>query len=76
MAVVLSRPQCVKTYLSTAHGICMNNEIIAYLLCADDLILFSDTFKGLQIQLDGLKQVCSNNDTIVKKIKTKNYGIW
>ena len=46
----------LKTYLSTAHGICINNEIIAHLLCADDLILFSDTFKGLQAQLDGLKQ--------------------
>ena len=61
----------LKTYLSTAHGICMNNEIIAHLLWADDLILFSDTFKGLQIQLDGLKQFCSNNHMIVNEIKTK-----
>ena len=50
----------------------MNNEIIAYLLWADDLILFSNTFKGLQIQLDGLKQFCSNNHMIVNEIKTKN----
>ena len=61
----------LKTYLSTAHGICMSNEIIAHLLWADDLILFSDTFKGLQIQLDGLKQFCSNNHMIVNEIKTK-----
>ena len=61
----------LKTYLSTAHGICINNEIIAHLLWADDLILFSDTFKGLQVQLDGLKQFCSNNHMIVNEIKTK-----
>ena len=46
-------------------------NIYAHLLWADDLILFSDTFKGLQIQLDGLKQFCSNNHMIVNEIKTK-----
>ena len=61
----------LKTHLSTAHGICINNEIIAHLFWADDLILFSDTFKGLQVQLDGLKQFCSNNHMIVNEIKTK-----
>ena len=61
----------IKTYLSTAHGICMNNEIIAHLLWADDLILFSDTFKGLQIQLDGDKQFCSTTHLVVNEIKTK-----
>ena len=45
----------LESYLSTAHGICINEEIIVHLLWADDLILFSDTFHGLQIQLDGLK---------------------
>ena len=52
------------SYLSTAHGICINNEIIAHLLWADDLILFSDTFQGLQNQLDGLKEYCSNIDEV------------
>ena len=58
----------LKTYLSTARGICINNEIIAHLLWADDLILLSNTFKGLQIQLDGLKQFCSNNHMIVNEV--------
>ena len=39
----------LKTYVSTAHWICMGNEIFVHLLWADDLILFSDYFKGLQI---------------------------
>ena len=59
------------TYLSTAHGMCINNEIIAHLLWADHLILFSDTFQGLQNQLDGLKELCSNNHMIVNELKTK-----
>ena len=61
----------LESYLSTAHRICINEEIIVHLLWADDLILFSDTFHGLQIQLDGLKQFCSNNHMIVNEIKTK-----
>ena len=61
----------LESYLSAAHGICISNKIIAHLLWADDLILFSDTFHGLQIQLDGLKQFCSNNHMIVNEIKTK-----
>ena len=45
----------LESYLTTAHGICINDEIIVHLLWADDLILFSDTFYGLQTQLNGLK---------------------
>ena len=51
--------------------ICTTNEIIAHLLWADDLILFSDTFCGLQKQLDGLYQFCFNNHMIVNEMKTK-----
>ena len=61
----------LESYLSTAHGICINGEIIAHLLLADDLILFSDTFHRLQMQLNGLKQFCSDNHMIVNEIKTK-----
>ena len=43
-------------YLSVGHAICNTNEIIAHLLWADDLILFSYTFCGLQNKLDGLYQ--------------------
>ena len=59
------------SYLSVEHGICTTNEIIAHLLWADDLILFSDTFRGLQKQLDGLYQFCFNNHMIVNDMKTK-----
>ena len=38
---------------------------------ADDLILFSDTEKGIQKQLDGLKKFCENNRMIVNETKTK-----
>ena len=61
----------IESYLPFVHGICISNKIIAHLLWADDLILFPDTFHGLQIQLDGLKQFCSNNHMIVNEIKTK-----
>ena len=61
----------LESYLSVEHGICTTNEIIAYLLLADDLILFSDTFRGLQKQLDGLYQFCFNNHMIVNEMKTK-----
>ena len=44
---------------------------MAHLLWADDLILFSDTFHGLQKQLHGLKQFCYNNHMIVNEMKTK-----
>ena len=36
------------SYLSTERGVCIGNEIVAHLLWADELILFSDTFHGLQ----------------------------
>ena len=59
------------SYLSTEHGVCIGKEIVAHLLWADDLILFSDTFHGLQEQLHGLKQFCHNNHMIVNEMKTK-----
>ena len=59
------------SYLSTEHGVCIGNEIVAHLLWADDLILFSDTFHGLQKQLHGLKKFCSINHMIVNEMKTK-----
>ena len=59
------------SYLSIEHGVCIGNEIVAHLLWADDLILFSDTFQCLQKQLNGLKQFCYNNHMIVNEMKTK-----
>jgi len=51
--------------------VCINGEIIAHLLWADDLVLLSDTFHGLQTQLDGLNKFCQNNHMIVNEMKTK-----
>ena len=48
-------------YLKIDAGVCINETILAHLLWADDLIPFSDTEKGIQKQLDGLKKFCENN---------------
>ena len=61
----------LSTYLSTEVGIVISNEIIAHILWADDLILFSDSPMGLQKQLDGLLKFCSKNKIIVNETKTK-----
>ena len=58
-------------YLKKDAGVCINETILAHLLWADDLILFSDTEKGIQKQLDGLKKFCENNRMIVNETKTK-----
>ena len=58
-------------YLDNAFGVCINDHILAHLLWADDLILFSDSPEGLQRQLNGLFQFCSKNKMIVNETKTK-----
>ena len=58
-------------YLKKEVGICIDDEILAHLLFADDLILVSDTPGGLQKQLDGLYKFCADNLMIVNEIKTK-----
>ena len=62
----------LSSYLSKEVGIVIANEIIAHILWADDLILFSDSPAGLQKQLDGLLKFCSNNKIIVNEMKTKS----
>ena len=57
--------------LSKEVGIVILNEIIAHILWADDLIMFSDSPMGLQKQLDGLLKFCSTNKIIVNETKTK-----
>ena len=47
---------------------------LTHLLWADDLILFSDTEKGIQKQLDDLKKLCENNRMIVNETKTMTFG--
>ena len=58
-------------YLYKHVGVCIGDEILAHILWADDLILFSDSVEGLQKQLDGLYSFCRNNCMIVNEIKTK-----
>ena len=43
-------------YLNRKHGIVISNEILVHLVCVDDLIIFSDTTKGLQSLLNGLEK--------------------
>ena len=52
-------------------GVCIGDVVITHLLWADDLILFSDSEKGLQTQLDALFKFCSDNMMIVNETKTK-----
>ena len=59
-------------YLDQTHGVIINEDyIISHILWADDLILFSNTAKGLQTQMNGLYKFCSNNKMIVNELKTK-----
>ena len=62
----------LSSYLSKEVGINISNEIIAHILWADDLILFSDSPAGLQKQLYGLLKFCSNIKIIVNEMKTKS----
>jgi exonuclease III len=59
------------SYLSKAHGIVLDDEAIAHLLWADDLVLLSDSPEGLQQQLDGLFLFCKRFQMIVNETKTK-----
>ena len=61
----------LESYLSSEHGICIIDGIIAHFIWADDLISLSDTFQSLQKQLNGLQQFCSSNHMLVNEIKTK-----
>ena len=58
-------------YLHREVGIYIGDTIFAHLLWADDLILVTDSAKGLQKQLDGLFNFCSDNMMIVNETKTK-----
>ena len=63
-------------YLSREYGVVISDEIIAHLLWADDLILFSDTQHGKQKQMEGLHTFCVNNHMIVNETKTKRMCFW
>ena len=58
-------------YLHQNCGLCIADDIHIHLLWADDLVLVSDSEKGLQKQLNGLFTFCEKNLMIVNELKTK-----
>ena len=58
-------------YLHTHCELCITDDIIVHLLWADDLVLISDSHKGLQKLLNGLHEFCAKNLMIVNEVKTK-----
>ena len=63
--------QDLDEYLKKDAGVCFGETLVAHLLWADDLVLFSNTKKGIQKQLNGLEHFCANNRMIVNEAKTK-----
>ena len=60
----------LESYLSTAHGICISNNVIAHLLWMDDAFYFLTLSMGCNSTF-GEKQFCSNNHLMANEIKTK-----
>jgi hypothetical protein len=58
-------------YLSHECGVLVSNQIISYILFADDLILCSETPEGLQKLIDGLYNYCNKWHLILSLTKTK-----
>ena len=52
-------------------GVPMSDRLLFYLLYADDLALFSDTFAGLQVQLNGILKFCEKWHMILSLAKSK-----
>ena len=61
----------MKSCFDLENGIKIDEVILAHLLWADDLILFSGTAEGLQKHLDSLYEFCRKNQLIVNTTKTK-----
>ena len=60
------------TYMHQHTGVTLSQEeLLAYLLWADDLICASGKVLDAQKQLDGLSVFCSKNRSLVNTIKTK-----
>ena len=56
---------------SDEDGIIIGDEIIKYILWADDLVILAETPEGLQRQIDKLYSYCLENQLIVNTLKTK-----
>ena len=61
----------LKQFLTIFNGVCIGDDVLLHLLWADDLVIMSDSPEGLQKQLDGLYNFCSNYQMIVNELKTK-----
>ena len=61
----------LREFLNTEFGIVLDDEILAHLLWADDLVLMSDSHAGLQSQLNSLFLFCGKFQMIVNETKTK-----
>ncbi len=60
----------LKDYLESSQGVTLDNDIMTYILYADDLILVSDSPSGLQNLIDGLYNFCKKWHLIVSLAKT------
>ena len=62
----------MKDYLKEHTGVVLSDdEILVYLLWADDLITISSSVQDAQKQLDGVAKFSSKNKAIANTIKTK-----
>jgi exonuclease III/hypoxanthine phosphoribosyltransferase len=60
----------LKEYLAKQHGAVLGSDILTYMLFADDLVLCSDSDKGLQNLINGLYNFCRKWHLIVSMTKT------
>ena len=58
-------------YLDSNVASVLDDDVVAHMLWADDLVLFADSLEGLKKQLGGLFTLCSRFQMIVNKTKTK-----
>ena len=58
-------------YIDAKYGVVISHTLIAHLLWADDLVLFSETAKSMQKLLNQLFKFCKRNLMIVNETKTK-----
>ena len=65
----------LESFPAPEYGICIEENTIAHMLRAEDLVLLSDSEKGMQNQLDGLLKFCSLNLMSVNETKTKSMFI-
>ncbi len=63
-------PTDLKLDLEKEYGILVNDDILVYIIYADDLILCSDSPEGLQKLIDSLFQFCKKWHLIVNLTKT------